>query len=86
MFILARHMARIVVGGDCGVTWWLHKTDGGWALTADGRAGRIVSTTMIPQEIAWRIFTKARSRAAEVSIEGDARIGRGAVGLTPIVG
>jgi hypothetical protein len=44
---------------------------------------------IIPQEIAWRIFTKGIDRAsaaAQVQVDGDRELGLYIVGMTAIVG
>jgi uncharacterized protein (TIGR03083 family) len=67
----------VEVTGDCGGVWRL--TD----------AGPITCRVSIPQEIAWRIFTKgiAREEASQlVTIEGDRELGSRVLSLVAIVG
>jgi uncharacterized protein (TIGR03083 family) len=69
--------ARFNVAGDCGGSWFLQREDGSWRLTALP-SGPKASETTIPQEIAWRIFTKgidAASAAEQVAVEGDRTLG-----------
>jgi uncharacterized protein (TIGR03083 family) len=78
---------RFDVAGDCGGTWWLHRLAPGWRLTA-AEHGRVVARTAIPQEIAWRIFTKGIGRAearSRVTIEGDATLGAHVLEMIAIV-
>jgi hypothetical protein len=78
---------RFDVVGDCGDSWWLHRTAGGWRLVASEH-GRTVARTAIPQEIAWRIFTKGIGRTearAAVTIEGDTALGAHVLGMIAIV-
>jgi uncharacterized protein (TIGR03083 family) len=78
---------RISVAGDCGGDWHLYQGDS-WLL-ADQPVGTIVATVTIPQEIAWRIFTKgiAREHArAQVCVTGDATLGDHVLNMLAIVG
>lgn len=78
---------RIHVSGDCGGDWYLCR-GGRWLLGSEP-VGTIVTTVTIPQEIAWRIFTKgiARETAREqVDVTGDAALGCHVLGLLAIVG
>lgn len=78
---------RIDVAGDCGGEWYLYRADA-WLLSAT-RAGTIAATITIPQEIAWRIFTKgiARERAlAHVEVTGDAALACHLLDTRAIVG
>jgi len=78
---------RFDVVGDCGGSWWLHRTARGWQLTASEH-GRVVARTLIPQEIAWRIFTKgigpAEARSL-VTTSGDAALGAHVLEMVAIV-
>lgn len=65
----------------------LHRQASGWRLIA-GEHGRVVARTAIPQEIAWRIFTKGIGRdeaRSRVTIEGDVALGAHVLGMTAIV-
>ena len=65
------------VTGAAGDLWQLHRADRGWRPTR-GRAGPAVATVTIPGEVAWRLFTKALTRAeAEqvVTMDGDRALG-----------
>jgi uncharacterized protein (TIGR03083 family) len=78
---------RISVTGDCGGDWHLHRT-GSWLLTATP-AGAFAASVTIPQDIAWRIFTKgiARARARDhVGVSGDAALGDHILDMLAIVG
>jgi uncharacterized protein (TIGR03083 family) len=77
----------IHVSGDCGGDWHLYR-DEQWLLS-DKPAGTIAATATIPQEIAWRIFTKgvAREEAREhVDVNGDAALGYHVLNMLAIVG
>jgi uncharacterized protein (TIGR03083 family) len=78
---------RIHVSGDCGGDWHLYRGDG-WMLASEP-VGTIATTVTIPQEIAWRIFTKgiARENASEhVRVTGEAALGSHVLNMLAIVG
>jgi len=80
--------ARFNVSGECGGSWFLCRDGEAWTLSA-APAGEKIAETTIPQEIAWRIFTKGIDRqaaAAQVRVEGDAGIGLHVLSLVAIVG
>jgi uncharacterized protein (TIGR03083 family) len=81
-------LARFTVSGEAGGTWFLHRAPNDWQLTAEA-VGKAVSETIIPQSIAWRLFTKGIDRgeaAAQVEVRGDEELGRGILGMVSIVG
>jgi uncharacterized protein (TIGR03083 family) len=81
-------VVEVRIAGDCGGAWFTRKEEDGWSLAEGVDRSRIVSTTTIPQEIAWRIFTKGLPLAAarpQISIEGDERLGRGVLSMLAIV-
>ncbi len=76
------------ITGDCGGSWFLRCDGGRWQLI-DGPAGTRRSRTTIPQELAWRIFTKGLDReaaAAATAIDGDREAGSHILSMTAIVG
>jgi hypothetical protein len=76
------------LSGDAGGSWYLHREADAWRLTAS-EAGKRVSETTIPQEIAWRLFTKGIAREAarqQITITGDQGIGRHVLTMRSIVG
>jgi len=78
---------RIHVSGDCGGDWHLYRGDA-WMLVSEP-AGTVVATVTIPQDIAWRIFTKgiAREEArAHVRATGEAALGNHVLNMLAIVG
>jgi len=75
------------ISGDCGGRWCLSKGSNGWHLVAHGTD--FASRVTIPQELAWRIFTKGIDRdsaRAQISVEGDRDLGERVLQLTAIVG
>jgi uncharacterized protein (TIGR03083 family) len=84
----AGSIVEVAVTGDCGGTWWLERGDSGWALVVAPARERIDARTSIPQEIAWRVFTKgiAREEArSQASISGDEALASAALSMTAIV-
>ncbi len=81
-------MAQFDVSGECGGSWFLFTDCGTWTLNASP-IGRKISQATIPQEIAWRIFTKGISRDAartRIQVAGDPEIGLHILGMVSIVG
>jgi uncharacterized protein (TIGR03083 family) len=78
---------RIHVSGDCGGDWHLCHGDD-WILASD-LAGTIVATVTIPQDIAWRVFTKGIAREdarKQVRVTGDPVLGNHFLSTVAIVG
>ena len=76
------------ISGDCGGTWLLHRDGSSWRLT-DHLIGRAAARIVIPQEIAWRIFTKGIDRAAaaaQIQVDGNPELGLHILGMTAIIG
>jgi uncharacterized protein (TIGR03083 family) len=80
---------QVVVSGECGGEWNVVRRDGGWRLARAADPSRVIARATIPQEIAWRVFTKGLSAEAidrAVRIDGDASLARVALRLVAIVG
>ena len=76
------------ISGDCGGRWLLERGPAGWRLVKES-SGEFASRVTIPQELAWRVFTKGidrRSAGAQIEIEGNRELGEKALQLTAIVG
>ena len=79
-------LLRFDVVGDCGGTWLLEREADQWRLVSHS-AAKPVSRVTIPQEIAWRIFTKGMAEITRaVEVEGDKELGLHILGMTAIVG
>jgi uncharacterized protein (TIGR03083 family) len=81
-------VAQFNIVGECGGSWYLFRRGDDWRLVSSA-IGEIISETTIPQEIAWRIFTKAIAREAaksQVHVTGDTDIGLHVLGVVSIVG
>ena len=79
--------AQINVSGECGGSWYLCRVEETWQLLAEP-FGEKTSETTIPQEIAWRIFTKGidrESALSQIKITGDSKLGQQVLGMTSIV-
>jgi uncharacterized protein (TIGR03083 family) len=78
---------QIVVAGECGGHWYLCRAEETWRLL-EKPFGEKASEITIPQEIAWRIFTKGidrESALSQVKITGDTRLGQHVLGMISIV-
>lgn len=79
---------RVVISGECGGEWQIHRTGSGWKLE-DPETECWTSRVTIPQTSAWRVFTKGidrQSARGQASIEGNECLGAAVLGLTAIVG
>jgi uncharacterized protein (TIGR03083 family) len=81
-------LAQFNVSGECGGSWYLLRDGGAWKLIASP-AGNKISEVTIPQEIAWRIFTKGIApdeARTQVQTVGDAAVGLHILKTISIVG
>lgn len=82
-----RTSVLVEVTGDCGGQWFLSRENDRWKLLKETVAEPVARVT-IPQEIAWRIFTKGIDRdlaRKQLQIEGDQQLGNHVLDLTAIV-
>jgi uncharacterized protein (TIGR03083 family) len=80
---------EVCVDGESGGTWRLARQEADWRLSTGPSPGPPLSTVRIPQEIAWRVFTKGISlpeALRQTSIEGNRDVGRVALTMVSIVG
>lgn len=78
----------IEIRGDCGGWWLLRRVSAGWRFVEQPDSHPFVSQVTIPQEIAWRVFTKGIERSAaraQIEIQGDESLGAKLLELTAIV-
>lgn len=76
------------ISGECGGRWFLSKGSTGWHFVEPSEGG-FASRVMIPQELAWRVFTKGidhDSARAQIEVEGNRDLGEKVLQLTAIVG
>jgi uncharacterized protein (TIGR03083 family) len=81
-------LAQFNIFGECGGSWYLFRDDEDWKLIA-APAGEKISETTIPQEIAWRIFTKGIAfdeARTQVQVAGDEAVGLHILKMISIVG
>lgn len=79
---------QLDITGDCGGTWLLTKADAGWNFSRQFTSDPTAHVA-IPQEVAWRVFTKGIERSAALaqsSLQGDRALGEHIFHLTAIVG
>lgn len=65
---------KVTITGDAGGEWYLRRSDA-WVLCKED-PGDVRARVEIPEEIAWRLFTKGLDDAqkAKLKFEGDARL------------
>jgi uncharacterized protein (TIGR03083 family) len=76
------------ISGECGGTWALSKDADSWGFRSK-YSEKIDCRVTVPEEIAWRMFTKGIPRdsaLAQVKIEGKEALAAGILQLTAIVG
>jgi len=76
------------ISGECGGQWFLSRASTRWNF-AGRSAEEFASRVTIPQELAWRVFTKGIDRdsaRAQIEIEGNRDLGEKVLHLTAIVG
>jgi uncharacterized protein (TIGR03083 family) len=83
----AGSLARFNISGECGGSWYLFRDSEDWNLIA-APTGETISETTIPQEIAWRIFTKGiapEEARTQVQAMGDEAVGLHILNMISIV-
>jgi uncharacterized protein (TIGR03083 family) len=76
------------ISGDCGGQWFLSKQSTRWNFVSPP-SGDVASQVTIPQELAWRVFTKGIDRESartQIKIEGNRDLAEKVLHLTAIVG
>jgi len=79
--------AQIIISGECGGSWCLCRAEETWQLLKEP-FGEKASETTIPQEIAWRMFTKGidrESALSQVKVTGDVALGLHVLGTVSII-
>jgi uncharacterized protein (TIGR03083 family) len=80
-------LIQFVVSGECGGNWYLRRGAVTWQLVNEP-FGEKVSVTTIPQEIAWRIFTKGidrQSALTQANFTGDIQLGQHILDMISII-
>jgi len=84
----AGKMIQVTIVGNCGGSWYLYRNNEQWTLIKTP-CGEKISETIIPEEIAWRLFTKGidqQSAKKLISCHGDKKIGLHILTMLTIVG
>jgi uncharacterized protein (TIGR03083 family) len=81
------------VSGECGGQWHLRRESTRWSFgnpsAGELAPGEIASRVTIPQDLAWRVFTKGIDRdsaRSEIEIQGNRQLGEVILQMTAIVG
>jgi hypothetical protein len=80
-------MVQFRISGECGGDWFLVKESSSWRLVMEPSAS-VLSQVTIPQDIAWRVFTKGIDRSSaldQIQIAGKKELGLQVLNLTAIV-
>lgn len=78
----------VEISGECGGQWFLERGTESWDLVPRSDSD-FTSRVTVPQELAWRLFTKGIDRSsarAQLEIDGDRDLGERILDLTAIVG
>ena len=78
----------VEISGECGGQWFLARGTDSWDLERGSNTG-FAARVIVPQELAWRLFTKGidrNSARTQLEIEGDRDLGEKILNLTAIVG
>jgi uncharacterized protein (TIGR03083 family) len=81
-------LVQFNISGECGGSWSLFRDGEAWKLIVSP-AGEKIAETTIPQEIAWRIFTKgivAEEARSQVQVTGHQEVGLHILKMISIVG
>lgn len=78
---------EIEISGECGGRWFLATAKDGWRLEGES-SNKAAARTVIPQEIAWQVFTKGIDRdsaRAQTQFDGERALAERVLDLTAIV-
>ena len=81
-------ICEVEIAGDCGGVWRIRRGNDGWSVATTWDRAAVRSTTTIPQELAWKIFTKGlppSEARPHVSIAGETRLGAAVLDMIAIV-
>jgi hypothetical protein len=81
-------LVLLEISGECGGQWFLSKESAGWHFVKPSDR-KWASRVSIPQELAWRVFTKGIDRdsaRSQIEVNGDRDLGEKVLQLTAIVG
>src|SRR5580704_506658 len=81
-------VVRFEISGDAGGVWFLHRMEHAWTLVLESSAESVTSV-VLPQDVAWRLFTKGidRGKARSLAtIEGRTDLADPIFAATAIIG
>ena len=81
-------MVRFEISGDAGGVWFLHRVSQTWLLAVDSET-EPAADVVLPQDRAWRLFTKGMIREEARTgavIRGDAGLASPIFATTAIIG
>jgi uncharacterized protein (TIGR03083 family) len=81
-------VVRFEISGAAGGVWFLLRDEHYWKLVLDSRTAP-AAEVILPQDVAWRVFTKGVDRAnarAQAVIRGDASLAEPIFATTAIIG
>ncbi len=79
---------RFEISGDAGGVWFVVRTGGAWELALDCGA-RPAAEVVLPQDAAWRMFTKgveAKTAFAQATTRGDPMLAAPIFGTVAVIG
>jgi uncharacterized protein (TIGR03083 family) len=79
---------RFEIAGEAGGTWFVHRGEEAWTLILDAKV-EPVTNVVLPQDVAWRLFTKGidREKARSLAvIDGRAELAAEIFATTAIIG
>src|SRR5712672_567434 len=77
----------VEISGECGGQWFLSRGTTQWNFV-DRPAGAVASLVTIPQDLAWRVFTKGIDRDSarrQIAVEGNRNLGEKVLEVIAIV-
>ncbi|HYM59259.1 MAG TPA: maleylpyruvate isomerase N-terminal domain-containing protein, partial [Thermoanaerobaculia bacterium] len=84
----AGSVVKLEIAGDAGGVWYLRRNQAAWELFAEVEEP-VAAHVVIPQDAAWRLFTKGLSpeqARATAMVQGDARLAAQIFGTIAIIG
>jgi uncharacterized protein (TIGR03083 family) len=81
-------VVRFEISGEAGGVWYVYKSEGGWILLVDSPV-EAATSVVLPQDVAWRLFTKGidRGKARSLAIiEGRTDLADPIFSTTAIIG
>src|SRR5207249_2565543 len=80
-------LLKFKITGEAGGDWFLLRESGKWLLLRTA-IGATIAEVSIPQEIAWRVFTKGidkKDAKSEILIAGDERLASEVINMVAVM-